>query len=196
MEPALRTPEGEPNRCPICGHRVRIEPSRPPGDATCPYCGHLLWFADLRNVEGEASGRGQTAQPGTVTKAAANPSLAEWAKEILVAAVLGLAVGAVPAGVSAGDPDVSVAARMFMVGATCVVVMLAALGLALRDVLRHRLQQGQQVNWILRLYFASGWMTMAVWLATAIAMPFVVAGCLALVSVIDHLISHGVLWSR
>jgi signal recognition particle subunit SRP54 len=23
---------------------MRIEPSRPPGDAPCPYCGHLLWF--------------------------------------------------------------------------------------------------------------------------------------------------------
>jgi hypothetical protein len=23
---------------------VRIEPSRPPGDAPCPNCGHLLWF--------------------------------------------------------------------------------------------------------------------------------------------------------
>jgi PTS system fructose-specific IIA component/PTS system nitrogen regulatory IIA component len=45
MEPSSRTPEGEPNRCPICGHVVAIEPSRPPGDAPCPHCGHLLWFA-------------------------------------------------------------------------------------------------------------------------------------------------------
>jgi nitrogen PTS system EIIA component len=45
MEPSSRTPEGEPNRCPICGHVVAIELSRPPGDAPCPHCGHLLWFA-------------------------------------------------------------------------------------------------------------------------------------------------------
>jgi hypothetical protein len=45
MEPASRTPEGESNRCPICGNEVRIEPSRPPGDAPCPCCGHLLWFS-------------------------------------------------------------------------------------------------------------------------------------------------------
>jgi hypothetical protein len=45
MQPATRTPEGEPNRCPICGHALRIEPSRPPGDAPCPHCGTLLWFA-------------------------------------------------------------------------------------------------------------------------------------------------------
>jgi hypothetical protein len=46
MVPASRTPEGEPNRCPVCGKQVRIEPSRPPGDAPCPHCGHLLWFSD------------------------------------------------------------------------------------------------------------------------------------------------------
>lgn len=44
MKPASRTPEGQPNRCPVCDHEVSIEPSAPPGDATCPYCGHLLWF--------------------------------------------------------------------------------------------------------------------------------------------------------
>jgi eukaryotic-like serine/threonine-protein kinase len=45
MEPSSRTPEGEPNHCPICGKALKVEPSRPPGDAPCPYCGHLLWFA-------------------------------------------------------------------------------------------------------------------------------------------------------
>mgnify|MGYP000928657959 FL=1 len=44
MVPSSRTPEGEPKRCPVCGHAVRIDPSRPPGDAPCPHCGHLLWF--------------------------------------------------------------------------------------------------------------------------------------------------------
>lgn len=44
MNISSRTPEGEPNRCPVCGKAVRIEPSRPPGDAPCPHCGHLLWF--------------------------------------------------------------------------------------------------------------------------------------------------------
>jgi mannitol/fructose-specific phosphotransferase system IIA component (Ntr-type) len=39
-----RTPEGEPNRCPVCGHELRIDPSRPPGDAPCPDCGSLVWF--------------------------------------------------------------------------------------------------------------------------------------------------------
>jgi hypothetical protein len=39
-----RTPEGEPNRCPVCGNVLAIEPSRPPGDAPCPYCGTFLWF--------------------------------------------------------------------------------------------------------------------------------------------------------
>jgi signal recognition particle GTPase len=44
MEPSSRTPEGEPNQCPVCGKPVLIDPSRPPGDAPCPHCGHLLWF--------------------------------------------------------------------------------------------------------------------------------------------------------
>ena len=44
MIPSSRTPEGRPTRCHVCGHEVRIEPSTPPGDATCPSCGSLLWF--------------------------------------------------------------------------------------------------------------------------------------------------------
>ncbi len=39
-----RTPEGDPNLCPICGHRLKLEPSINTRDAPCPYCGHLLWF--------------------------------------------------------------------------------------------------------------------------------------------------------
>lgn len=53
-----RTPEGQPNHCPICGSEVCIEPSLPLadgracGDAPCPSCGCLLWF-----VSGEAESR-------------------------------------------------------------------------------------------------------------------------------------------
>jgi WD40 repeat protein/serine/threonine protein kinase len=46
MEPSSRTPEGRPNFCPVCGHEITIEPSRPAGDAPCPHCGHLLWFQE------------------------------------------------------------------------------------------------------------------------------------------------------
>ena len=48
-----RTPEGQPNHCPVCGSHLRIEPSDPAGDAPCPRCGHLLWFAweDLGDVQ-------------------------------------------------------------------------------------------------------------------------------------------------
>jgi hypothetical protein len=45
-----RTPEGDPNRCPICGNDLRIEPSKPTLDAPCPHCGHLLWFARKPSV--------------------------------------------------------------------------------------------------------------------------------------------------
>jgi acyl carrier protein len=49
MPIASRTPEGWPNRCPICGADVWIDPSQPPGDAPCPKCGQLLWFDDADN---------------------------------------------------------------------------------------------------------------------------------------------------
>jgi hypothetical protein len=39
-----RTPEGESNQCPICGHWVRLEPSIGTRDAPCSRCGNLLWF--------------------------------------------------------------------------------------------------------------------------------------------------------
>jgi eukaryotic-like serine/threonine-protein kinase len=48
MTISSRTPEGSPNRCPVCGSEVRVEPSNPPGDAPCPQCGHLLWFVNQR----------------------------------------------------------------------------------------------------------------------------------------------------
>jgi predicted RNA-binding Zn-ribbon protein involved in translation (DUF1610 family) len=44
MSVASRTPEGLPNRCPLCGAEVIIPPSVPAGDAPCPKCGHLIWF--------------------------------------------------------------------------------------------------------------------------------------------------------
>ena len=46
MNISSRTPDGESNRCPICGNDVRISPSQPAGDAPCPNCGNLLWFVD------------------------------------------------------------------------------------------------------------------------------------------------------
>jgi len=39
-----RTPEGEPNHCPICHHDVIVDPSLPFGDGPCPHCGCLLTF--------------------------------------------------------------------------------------------------------------------------------------------------------
>ena len=45
-----RTPEGEPNLCPVCGGLISVEPSTPSGDSPCPCCGVLLWF--LRTSDG------------------------------------------------------------------------------------------------------------------------------------------------
>jgi hypothetical protein len=49
MTISSRTPEGEPNHCPICGLHFQLEPSPPAGDGPCPGCGHLLWFSSRRN---------------------------------------------------------------------------------------------------------------------------------------------------
>ncbi len=48
MKASTRTPEGDPNRCTVCGKAFVLEPSTPPGDGTCPYCGHLLWWFRAR----------------------------------------------------------------------------------------------------------------------------------------------------
>jgi rubrerythrin len=44
---STRTPEGQPNYCPVCGKIVVMEPSQPFGDAPCPHCGCLLRFEPL-----------------------------------------------------------------------------------------------------------------------------------------------------
>jgi hypothetical protein len=47
MTISSRTPEGEPNFCPVCGNGTRTDPSTvPTPDAPCPHCGILLWFGD------------------------------------------------------------------------------------------------------------------------------------------------------
>ena len=53
MTISSRTPDGQPNHCPICDGKIVIEPSQPSGDvpfgdAPCPSCGHLLWFTHHR----------------------------------------------------------------------------------------------------------------------------------------------------
>lgn len=55
-----RTPEGQPTRCPICGKEVQIDPSLPPGDATCPVCGSILWL--------DATNSTKPISPGDVAK--------------------------------------------------------------------------------------------------------------------------------
>jgi acyl carrier protein len=46
-----RASEGMPGKCPTCGNRICIHPSRPTGDVPCLRCGALLWFVV---VEGAA----------------------------------------------------------------------------------------------------------------------------------------------
>ena len=48
MTASSRTPEGSPNRCPVCAKSIRLEPSANFGDAPCPNCAALLWFVVRR----------------------------------------------------------------------------------------------------------------------------------------------------
>ena len=75
MLPSSRTPEGEKNRCPLCGHAVCIEPSRPPGDAPCPHCGTLLWFDGQSFYESTDS---QTLAAQDAAAGSATTSSAAW----------------------------------------------------------------------------------------------------------------------
>jgi acyl carrier protein len=45
-----RTPEGEPNLCPVCRTLIRVGPSTRFDDAPCPNCGVRLWL--LRTSDG------------------------------------------------------------------------------------------------------------------------------------------------
>jgi signal recognition particle GTPase len=58
MTISSRTPEGQPNRCPVCRRRLRLSPSWPSADAPCPHCGSLVWFP-------AANTRRATAGPAT-----------------------------------------------------------------------------------------------------------------------------------
>ena len=59
MTISSRTPEGQPNRCPVCRRRLRLSPSWPSADAPCPHCGSLVWFPTTntpRAAAGPATG--------------------------------------------------------------------------------------------------------------------------------------------
>ncbi len=79
MTTASRTPEGEPNRCPVCRADVYLDPSRPPGDAPCPQCGHLLWFSD--QVQPSVSGSPADEFRRLLEAVAPNPELADRVRE-------------------------------------------------------------------------------------------------------------------
>ncbi len=79
MDISSRTPEGEPQRCPVCLQEVLLEPSQPLGDAPCPHCGCLLYFSsdakDILPTAAEEKSAGQfvyeglgflVRQPGTM----------------------------------------------------------------------------------------------------------------------------------
>src|SRR5215468_3000048 len=54
MTISSRTPEGHPNRCPVCRRRLRLSPSGPIADAPCPHCGSLVWFPTANTPQATA----------------------------------------------------------------------------------------------------------------------------------------------
>lgn len=40
---AIRTTEGLPGRCPVCGKRISTSPGEPLGEVVCPHCGVLFY---------------------------------------------------------------------------------------------------------------------------------------------------------
>ncbi len=86
MTISSRTPEGLPNRCPVCGAEVKLEPSWPAADACCPNCGSLLWYGERtsRSTESRTFGVEGWLQhlPIEVVLGllkAADPELQQWA---------------------------------------------------------------------------------------------------------------------
>lgn len=67
MVVSSRTPEGEKNRCAVCGHVCRIEPSCLSPDATCPSCGNLIWFAGREPEQASIPSAPVTLDPEEVT---------------------------------------------------------------------------------------------------------------------------------
>ena len=54
MTISSRTPEGDFGNCPVCHQKVVVDPSTvPTRDASCPHCGHLIFFrnADWDDVQ-------------------------------------------------------------------------------------------------------------------------------------------------
>ena len=50
MRTPVRTPGGEPLRCPVCGKVTVVEVAANHRDATCPACGTLLWSSMHREI--------------------------------------------------------------------------------------------------------------------------------------------------
>lgn len=74
-----------------------------------------------------------------------------------------------------GMPDMPILARICAAAATCLISVLAGLGLSLRDALDERVQRGLHVDFLLRLYFGPGLASIPVWIVTTLAVVFTAA---------------------
>ena len=90
-------------------------------------------------------------------------------------------LGAVVVGLSAGlttwlDRTMSAAFHACMMGACVLISVVAVLALSFKDVVRQQIDQGEPVHPMLRLYFASGRLSLVLWIATVLVGAFF--GCM------------------
>ena len=85
-------------------------------------------------------------------------------RKLLGAVVVGLSFGLG----SIAHPGASPLFYACATAATVLVCVVGVLALSLRDVVRRRMSEGESVNPLLRLYLASGKLSLALWAGTAI----------------------------
>ncbi len=108
-------------------------------------------------------------------------------RRLLGAVVVGFILGVTTAVSLREERDAPTALYGACVIGACVVACVAVvLGLMTRDVLQRRIRSGEPVNLLLRLYFASGWLTMAVWVASAVVATLLACAISAHLAVLGH----------
>jgi hypothetical protein len=138
--------------------------------------------------EAGCAGRDLSAPDGSAT-ASSLPSrvrqtvhlASTWKGAVTVTAIIGFLLGVVSMGglmiCLAVVEHRTMPPVAYVCGVACSVVVsvIAALALGLRDALRQRLRAGLRVNPLLRLYFASGFLSWLVWIGTAVGLTFLMA---------------------
>jgi hypothetical protein len=187
IEPSFPTGDAP---CPHCGHLLWFEVPAPENDADQlgREIDQLDRLIETSAPEGVGSAAGWTRSdrlsPDGWAPAVPPPngdyytaSLASALKVVVVvAAIIGFLLGSLSMAAMAAFETKTVPLVVYVCGivSTMLVTVIVAVSLCLRDVLRQRLRAGHRVNPILRLYFASGWISLIAWIGTAVGLTFLI----------------------